>query len=254
MRLTDRVAIVTGAGRGIGRQIAITFADEGARVAIVDINAESAMRVADEIRAAGGVAISVSTDITAYAQVEAMAEQVSRELGTADILVNNAVIGRAGGILETTQEDWHITLDVSLTGYFNCSQVVARQMMNAKGGSIINLTSIVAQRANSALVGYISAKTGVIGLTISMAVDLGPKIRVNAIAPGVIETELSKSLIQGQSGREDRLRNIPMGHFGRPLDIAKAAVFLVSDDAAYITGQVLNVDGGFRATGIIRRD
>lgn len=252
MKLENRVAVVSGAGRGIGKEIASVFAKEGARVAVCDINAESATRVASEIREAGGVAIAIPTDITDYQQIVAMSEKVACELGTPTILINNAVVGRFSGILDASLEDWHQSLDVSLTGYFYCSQVIARQMKSV-GGSIINFTSVAAQQANTNLVAYTAAKAGVIGLTMSMAVDLAPRIRVNAIAPGVIETELSRSLVPNKAGWEDRLKKIPMGSFGRPRDIANAAVFLSSDDAAYITGHVLNVDGGYNATGMIQR-
>ena len=249
MRLKNKVAIVTGGGRGNGRAIALGFAREGAHVVIADINQETAETVAQEIRDLDRQALALWVDVTDRASVEKVVEQAWTELGRVDILVNNAgVIGRVP-FLEVSEEEWDKVLDINLKGVFLCSQVVAKRMAEAgSGGVIINITSIMTERTTSTTVPYCASKGGVRTLTKGMAVALAPhNIRVVAISPCIIWTDMSNALLSDPSIRENILRRIPLNRIAKPEVLVGAAVFLASDEASYVTGSTVSIDGGMSA-------
>ena len=242
--LAGKVVIVTGAGRGIGRAIAERFGDAGSTVAVNDIDGDVIDEVVASISDAGGTAMGVPADVSDSTQVTAMIDAVMAAHGRIDVLVNNA--GLTGPMLHFFEGDeawWRRIVDVNLTGHFLVAHPVARIMARAGGGSIINMSSGGATRAHRCFTAYDAAKGGVEGLTRAMALDLGPyNVRVNALMPGTIDTE-------GMSPEARALRgdNVPLGRMGEPYDMTGAALFLASDDAAYITGDVLRVDGGMLA-------
>lgn len=248
-RLQGKHAVITGAGRGIGNAIARRFATEGARVTIADINPETARGGAQEIVAQGGLARAVQVDVSDSKSVGVLVETARRELGEIDILVNNAGILQLAptpldAILAVTEAEWDLMLAINLKGMFLVSQAVLPSMLARRRGVILNIASVAARTGGSrGWASYPASKAGVIGLTIDMAKKLAPRgIRVNAIAPGTIETEL----VQNYSPAE-RLafaHSSPMGRSGTPDEIAQAALFLCSEESSYVTGQVLNVDGG----------
>jgi meso-butanediol dehydrogenase / (S,S)-butanediol dehydrogenase / diacetyl reductase len=243
MRLTDKTAIVTGGGSGIGQAIATRFAAEGATVVVADVVAERAESVAAALEGA----LAVHADITSADDVERLVREVEAP-GSVDILVNNAGFGDADGVLETDEEAWDFEVDVNLKGVFLCSKAVLPGMIEREGGVIVNIASVngMAFFANEA---YSAAKAGMINLTRSMAVRYGHHgIRVNAIAPGTIRTPLWQERVDKEPAIFERLvRWYPLGRVGEPDDVARAAVFLASDDANWITGEVLRVDGGLLA-------
>ncbi|WP_420452899.1 SDR family NAD(P)-dependent oxidoreductase [Ilumatobacter sp.] len=240
----DRAVFVTGAGRGIGAAIARRFADQGARVMVNDVDAEAASAVAGAIRDDGGTAIHAVADVSDDAAVAAMFDAFADELGAVDVLVNNAgIVSPMLHFFDADESWWRRIVDVNLTGHFLCSQRAARSMARAGGGSIINLSSGGATRAHRAFTAYDATKGGIEALTRAMALDLGPYgIRVNALMPGSIDTS-------GLDVDERRRRgeNVPLGRIGEPDDMTGAALFLASDDASYVTGHVLQVDGGMLA-------
>ena len=249
MRLPGRVAAITGGALGIGRATALTFAEEGATVALGDVQLEAAETVAQEIRARGGKAIAVGVDVGDAAAVQAFVDRVVAEFGRLDILFANAGIAYSAPFLEHPEAQWHRVLRVNLTGVFLCCQAAARQMVKQGGGRIITTASINGFRGIENLVGYNAAKAGVIELTRTMAVELAQhRIAVNAIAPAPIDTRLTRGLPEG--ARRRREERIPMGRFGEPDEVARAALFLASDDASYVTGHTLAVDGGYLAGGL----
>jgi len=238
------VAVVTGAGRGIGQAIAETFAAEGARVAVgYNTTREGALGVVGRIKKRGGKAIAVKVDVTKPAGVSRMVSAVVDEFGTIDVLLNNAGILIPAEFRDITSRDWDRVVDTNLKGAFLCSQAVAPLMLK-KGGRIINIASIsgLAQPSGMASVSYVASKAGMIGLTRAMALHLGPKVNVNAVAPGTVETEmtkfLTKSEVQGMVDESFTKR------LGKPEEVAYACVFLASDEASWITGEVLTVSGG----------
>ena len=247
-QLADRIALVTGAGRGIGLAIARAFAQEGADVVIADLLPESAARAADEIRALGRSALALEVDVAQPAQVEAMVERAVGHLGRIDILVSNAGVSQRHDFLEMPIEEWDRVIGVNLRGVFLCGQAVARRMAQQGGGSIVNIASQRAVTPGRRQAAYAASKGGVQTLTKAMALDLAPHgIRVNAIGPGPVRTDLTRASLSDPSQREEFLRRIPLGRIGEPDDIAGAAVFLASDRARFVTGHCLFVDGGWLA-------
>ena len=252
MRLQGRVAAITGGALGIGRATARLFAAEGAAVAIGDIDAAGADLLAKEIRGGGGRALAVGVDVGDTGQVQAFVDRVVAEHGRLDVMFANAGIAHSAPFLEHPEAAWHRVLRVNLTGVFLSCQIAARQMATQGGGRIIVSASINGFRGVENLVGYNVAKAGVIELTKTMAVELAKHhIAVNAIAPAQIDTRLTQSL--PEEARERRVARIPMGRFGEVDEVAKAALFLASDDAAFITGHTLAVDGGYLAGGLWSR-
>ena len=252
MRLQGRVAAITGGALGIGRATARLFAAEGAAVALGDVEVGAAETVAKEIVNGGGRAIAVGVDVGDAGQVQAFVDRVVAELGRLDIMFANAGIAHSAPFLEHPEAQWHRVLRVNLTGVFLCCQAAARQMVKQGGGRIITTASINGFRGVENLVGYNAAKAGVIELTKTMAVELARHhIAVNAIAPAQIDTRLTRSL--PEEARQRRVEQIPMGRFGEADEVARAALFLASDDAGYITGHTLAVDGGYLAGGLWSR-
>jgi 3-oxoacyl-[acyl-carrier protein] reductase len=252
MRLPGRVAAITGGALGIGRATARLFAAEGAAVALGDVEVGAAETVAKEIVNGGGRAIAVGVDVGDAGQVQAFVDRVVAELGRLDIMFANAGIAHSAPFLEHPEAQWHRVLRVNLTGVFLCCQAAARQMVKQGGGRIITTASINGFRGVENLVGYNAAKAGVIELTKTMAVELARHhIAVNAIAPAQIDTRLTRSL--PEEARQRRVERIPMGRFGEADEVARAALFLASDDAGYITGHTLAVDGGYLAGGLWSR-
>jgi NAD(P)-dependent dehydrogenase (short-subunit alcohol dehydrogenase family) len=252
MRLPGRVAAITGGALGIGRATARLFAAEGAAVALGDVEVGAAETVAKEIVNGGGRAIAVGVDVGDAGQVQAFVDRVVAELGRLDIMFANAGIAHSAPFLEHPEAQWHRVLRVNLTGVFLCCQAAAHQMVKQGGGRIITTASINGFRGVENLVGYNAAKAGVIELTKTMAVELARHhIAVNAIAPAQIDTRLTRSL--PEEARQRRVERIPMGRFGEADEVARAALFLASDDAGYITGHTLAVDGGYLAGGLWSR-
>ena len=244
MLLDGKTALVTGASRGIGRAIALRLAAEGARVAINYAgNVKAAEEVKAAVEAAGGAAILCQADISDSAAVEAMVADVVKEFGTIDILVNNAGITRDTLLMRMKDEDFAKVLDTNLKGVFYCTKAVAKLMMKKRSGRIVNMASIVGLVGNAGQTNYAAAKAGVIGFSKSAAKELASRgITVNAVAPGFIGTDMTADL--PESVKEKALSDIPLGRAGQPEDVANAVLFLASDQASYITGQVVNVDGG----------
>ncbi len=248
MRLKDKVAIVTGAGRGIGRAIAIRFGQEGARVVVnYSESARAAEEVVAAIKAAGGEAIPCKADVSVKAEVDAMVQTTLDAYGRVDILVNNAGICPFADFLDISEELWDRVQDVNLKGTFLCSQAVARVMVERKiPGRIIAISSISARGGGGQQAHYTPTKAGQDLLMKSMAIQLGPHgITCNCLAPGTIETDINREDLANPAKREYMLSRIPLGRLGQPEDLAGPAVFLASDDAAYVTGAFLLVDGGF---------
>jgi 3-oxoacyl-[acyl-carrier protein] reductase len=251
MRLRNKVAIITGSGRGIGREMARVFAEHGARVMVADIDQTNALRTASEINAQGQKAIAVKVDITAPSLIQAMIEVTLAEFGRIDILVNNAGVGSNCPFLSMPLEEWEQQIHVNLTGTFLCAQAVAREMARQKSGRIVNVASISGQRGGQGRAAYGSSKAGVILLTKVMAVELAPlNIYVNAIAPGPVVTEMSVGT-HTEATRTSYQDRMPLRRYGTEREIANAALFLASDEAAFVAGHVLNVDGGFGAAGLM---
>ncbi len=248
MRFTNKIAVITGGGGEIGRATAERFAREGATVIIVDLNRELAEMAAAEIIAASGAAWAFQADVARRDQVEAMADAVIARHGRIDILCNIAGIAPPAPFLETTDESWNTTLDVNLKGVFLCSQIVARRMV-ALGvkGNIVNMASTNGLVGEVGLVAYNASKFGVVGLTMTIAIELAPHgIRVNAVAPGMIRTKLSQAVLDAdpELARTYFQDKIPMARFGEPQEVAAAVAFLASEDAGFITGHSLVIDGG----------
>lgn len=246
MNFTDKVVLVTGAGRGIGRAIAITFAQAGACVAVNDINPESCAKTADEISASGGQAMACQADVANKLAVQSMLIDIEDRWGRVDILINNAGVEPHQPIVQLDEWDWNRTIDVNLKGAFLCSQSVGRMMQKQGGGVIVNIASIAGRAAGlrdrSA---YVASKTGLIGFTKECAREFAAyNIRVNAVCPGVIITEMTAHLRQNEVQMKKWLEDIPLGRLGDPEDVTSLVLFLCSDAARYITGQAINVDGG----------
>jgi len=242
----NRVILVTGAGRGIGKAIALAFAREGARVAVNDINPDTCEAVAQEIRSGGGQAAAFHADVANKLAVQSMLIDLEDRWGRVDILVNNAGVEPHKPIVQLDEWDWNRTLDVNLKGAFICSQSVGRMMIEQGGGVIVNIASIAGRagglRDRSA---YVASKTGLIGFTKECAREFAAHhIRVNAVCPGVIVTEMTSHLRNNEAQMQKWLEDIPLGRLGEPDDVTGLVLFLCSDAARYITGQAINVDGG----------
>ncbi|WP_027340534.1 3-oxoacyl-[acyl-carrier-protein] reductase [Halonatronum saccharophilum] len=246
MRLKDKVAIVTGSSRGIGKEVALKLSKEGAKLIInypFDGEAQGAQEVVKEIEDLGGEAIAIEADVTKIDQVKAMVKEVKGEFGRIDILVNNAGITKDGLLMRMKEEDWDAVMNVNLKGAFNATKGVTRTMMKQRSGRIINISSVVGLMGNAGQANYAASKAGLIGFTKSVAKEMATRgITVNAIAPGFIETAMTDEL--SDKVVEQMLAVIPMGEFGQPEDIADLTLFLASDEARYITGEVIRVDGG----------
>jgi len=244
--LKDKVAIVTGAGRGIGRGIALALAAHGAHIVVNDVNLQNAGAVADEIRAAGTKALVVQADVTDEDQVQKMVYDAIDHFARIDILVNNAGIVQTGPVTEITPESWDKVMAVNLKGVFLCCKAVFPVMMARRSGKIINMASVAGKRGGGLLGNscYAASKGGVIAFTKGIAREGGPyNINVNAITPALTDTDMTSSLNLKQ--RDTIIQMIPLGRAGKPEDIAAAVCFLASDYAAFITGEIMNVDGGF---------
>jgi 3-oxoacyl-[acyl-carrier protein] reductase len=243
--LKDKVAVVTGASQGIGRETALALAEAGARVVVAARNEEKLATLVNEIAATGGAAFAVKIDVAEGEQVKAGFKQVIEKFGRLDILVNNAAVTRDGLAMRMKKEDWDAVLQTNLTGAHLCIQQALPTMMKARSGRIINISSVVAQSGNAGQANYVAAKAGLIGLTKAIAIEIASRnITVNAVAPGFIETPMTDVL--PDKVKEELKVRIPLGRMGSARDVAAAIVFLASDEAAYITGHVLNVNGGMR--------
>ncbi|MEN6565250.1 MAG: 3-oxoacyl-[acyl-carrier-protein] reductase [Veillonellales bacterium] len=244
MLLDGKVAIVTGASRGIGRGIALELAKAGAKVVINYAgNVVAAQEVQSVITAKGGQALLIQADVANSEAVEGMIKQAMEEFGRIDILVNNAGITRDNLLMRLKKEDWEAVLNTNLTGVFHCTKAVSRIMMKQRSGKIVNMASVVGIMGNAGQSNYAAAKAGVIGFTKAAAKELAPRgITVNAVAPGFIATDMTAVL--SEQVKTELAAKIPLARLGTPADVAAAVMFFVSDGAGYITGQILNVDGG----------
>lgn len=244
MLLTGKTAIVTGGSRGIGRAVSLLLAREGANVGIVYAgNTAAAEETKQQAEALGAAAAVFQCDVADEQAVADMVKAVKTQFGSVDILVNNAGITRDGLLMRMKEADWQAVLDTNLTGVYHCTKAVSKLMMKQRHGAVINLSSVVGETGNAGQANYAAAKAGIIGFTKAVAKELASRnIRVNAVAPGYVETDMTAGL--PDSAKEDMLRSIPLGRPATADDVAQAVLFLASDQACYITGQVLNVDGG----------
>ncbi len=243
MTLSGKIALVTGAAQGIGREIALALAIDGAEVAICDVNLEAAQKTASDIEAKSRKSIALKANVAASAEVTSMVDQVVEKFGRIDILVNNAGITRDGLILRMKEEDWDLVLSINLKGAFNCSKAALKHMTKQRGGTIINIASIVGAMGNAGQANYVASKSGLIGLTKTIAREYANRgITANAVAPGFIDTAMTKAL--SENVRAELAKQIPMGKLGTPEDVANAVRFLASPWASYISGQVIHVNGG----------
>lgn len=254
MKLTGKIAIVTGASQGIGRAITLRLAREGANLVIGDIDVEAAEKVAREVRDGGTEALVVKVDVTKAEEVNKVIGEIAEKFGRIDILVNNAGISSMALVVDLKEKDWDANMKVNAKGVFLCSRAVARQMIKQKSGKIINNASLAAKRGAPFLGHYSASKFAVLGLTYTMALELAPHgITVNAVCPGIVETGMIRREwkwegdLRGMTAdqvREEVLSTIPLGRLAQPEDIAAVVAFLASKDADYMTGQALNINGG----------
>jgi 3-oxoacyl-[acyl-carrier protein] reductase len=243
MRLKDKVAVVTGSARGLGKAMVLRMAAEGANVVVTDINYAACIAVKNEIETAGGTAAAIKCDVTDREDVAALIEETVNLFSKVDILVNNAGITRDAQMIKMTDAQWDAVLNTNLKSMFLCSQAVCQPMVRQGYGRIINISSIAGEEGNFGQTNYSAAKAGAIGITKTLSKELGRKgITVNAIAPGFILTEMSEAI--PEKVKEQLIARIPLARAGRPDEIASAVVFLASDEAAFISGHVLNVNGG----------
>ncbi len=243
MELSGKVALVTGGAQGIGRSVALMLAGNGSDVAISDINLEMARATAKEIEEFGRRALAIEANVARFEDGERMVRETVEALGRIDILVNNAGITRDGLMLRMSEEDWDLVLDVNLKGAFNCTKAAIRHMMKQRSGRIVNIASVVGLMGNAGQANYAASKAGLIGFTKTVAREFASRgITVNAVAPGYIDTPMTQAL--PENVKEELKKLIPLDRLGKPEDVAKAVFFLVTSASAYVTGQVLQVDGG----------
>ncbi len=243
MNLSTRVAIVTGSGRGIGRAIALKLAQNGASIVVNDIVPSSAEEVIEQIKAGGGEGTACGGDVSRSQDVSKLVTIAVSTYGKVDILVNNAGITRDGLLVEISDSDWDQVLSINLKGAFLCTKGVLWHMLRQRWGRIVNIASVVALIGNAGQANYASAKAGLVALTKTTAREVASRgITANAIAPGFIDTEMTRKL--SENLKQEIVKQLPIGYFGSPEDVAQAVTFFASEEARYITGQVLNVDGG----------
>jgi 3-oxoacyl-[acyl-carrier protein] reductase len=243
LELLGKVALVTGAAQGIGKAIALLLAEKGADVVVSDINVEKAQETAREIEEKGRKSMALKVNVADPDEVEQMVETIIEKFSRIDILVNNAGITRDKLLLRMSSEDWDAVLDVNLKGVFNCTKSVIKYMSKQRSGKIVNIASVVGLMGNVGQANYAASKAGVIGFTKTVAREFAQRgININAIAPGYIQTPMTEVL--PEKVKEELMRLIPMGRLGQPEDVAQAVLFLVSEASNYVTGQVLNVNGG----------
>jgi len=243
MNVEGKVALITGGAQGIGKVTSLLLASKGADVAVSDINIGGALETVKEIEGLGRRGCAFEGDVSNPADAERIVAKTVEQLGGIDILVNNAGITRDGLLLRMTEEDWDAVLDVNLKGTFNCTKAAVKHMIKGKSGRIVNIASVVGEMGNAGQANYAASKAGIIGLTKAIAREYAKRgINVNAIAPGYVETPMTEAL--PEKVKEELRGQIPMARLGTPLDVANAVFFLVSDASSYITGQVLNVNGG----------
>jgi len=249
--LNKKIAIVTGARRGMGKTHALILAKAGAKVVVSDISLEDCEKVVEEIKKEGGEALAIKCDVSKKKEVDEMIEKTIEKFGKVDILVNNAGICQFKPFLELTEEEWERTLDINLKGYFFCAQAAAREMAKQKSGVIVNIASVVMGQIGMGMAGlahYSASKGGIVALTKTLALELAPLgIRVNAISPGVIDTPMVASVKLDPKATEGILAQIPLRRMGRPEEISNTVLFLASDESSYITGATIVVDGGWLA-------
>jgi 3-oxoacyl-[acyl-carrier protein] reductase len=243
MELAEHVAIITGSARGIGKTIALTLADAGANIVISDVNVEAGKETVKEIESKGRKAIWIEADVSKSDQAGLLIEKSHQHFGRIDILVNNAGITRDNLLMRMSEDEWDSVIAVNLKGTYNCIRAVTRFFMKQRSGRIVNIASVVGQMGNAGQANYSASKAGVIGLTKTVAKELASRnVLVNAVAPGFIETAMTEKL--PEKARESLLELIPLARLGQPEDVAKAVLFLSTERSSYITGQVINVDGG----------
>ena len=249
--LKGKVVIITGARQGMGKADALLFAKNGAKVTVADISQEECQLVVEEIEKSGGEALAVKCDVASEKEVEEMVKKTVDKFGKVDILVNNAGICQFKPFLEMTEEEWKKTLDINLKGYFLCAREAAKEMVKHKSGAIVNIASVVMGQIGMGMAGlahYSASKGGIAALTKTLALELAPyNIRVNAIAPGAIDTPMAASAKADQKTLEQTLAVIPLHRMGKPEEIASTVLFLTSDASSYITGSIVVVDGGWLA-------
>ncbi len=249
--LKDKVAIVTGARRGMGRTHSLALAKAGAKVTVSDINIEECQQIVEEIKKQGGEAMAFKCDVTNKKEIEEMIEKTVAEFGKLDILVNNAGIAEFKPFLELTDNDWEKTININLRGYFWAAQAAAKEMMKNKWGRIINIASIAAGQVGVGfrdLAHYCASKGGIAAMSEAMALELAPyNITVNCIAPGVIDTPMTNVFKEDPKTLEETLARIPLKRMGKPEEISNAVVFLASEESSYMTGSLIMVDGGWTA-------
>jgi len=249
--LKNKVAIITGARRGMGRTHALTLAKAGARVVVSDISQEDCEKVVEEIKKEGGEAMAIKCDVSKKSEVEAMIKETVEKWGRIDILVNNAGIAEFKPFLDLTEEDWDRTININLKGYFLCGQAAAKEMAKKKSGVIVNIASIAMGQVGvgyPTLAHYSATKGGIVAMTQAMAVELAPlNIRVNAIAPGAIETPMIDPLVKDPKIKEATVSQVPLKRIGQPQEVSNAVLFLASDESSYMTGSTVVVDGGWLA-------
>lgn len=249
--LKNKVAIVTGARRGMGRTHSLKLAEQGVKVVVSDISQEDCGKVVDEIQKAGGEAMAIKCDVSKKDEVNKMVSEVVKKFGKVDILVNNAGIVQFKPFLELTEDEWDRTLNINLKGYFFCAQAAAKEMAKQKRGVIVNIASVAMGQVGvgfSQIVHYCASKGGIVAMTEAMALELAPLgIRVNVIAPGAIDTPMVDSLKTDKAMMEGILARVPLHRFGKPEEVSNLVVFLASDTSSYMTGATVVVDGGWLA-------